>query len=189
MSAGIDYSGTNETCNRDSKTGIRYGIIAANSLADWIWDEFEADYWRGCGHCGTELATDDEWGCNVDDETICPNCEQVCDDDSDQYGEEPIGYTYVKGGLRMSIDSHGYVWVLRSPLTIRAWVTCNSNWHWWKRIRLRTPDFKGFCSPCAPGACHLESPCADEWGGAECYAVPRDWFDDDYPCPYALGQI
>jgi len=132
-----------------------------NRLASWAWDEFEGVYWRGCGNCGTELPTDGAWGCNEDDETCCPSCGQVYEDESDQYGDEAIGHTYDKDGLCMGVDSDGDLWVYKSPLTIRA----------------------SFCSPCAPGACSLGSPCDD---GEECYAVPRDWFDanEGDPCPY-----
>ena len=160
MPTGIDYSGPGATCNRDSETGIRYGIIPARSLAHWVWDEFETEYWRGCGNCGTELSEDDEWACNADEETCCPHCQTVLEDDQ-QYGDEPNGHHYNQDGLKMSIDSSGDVWVFMSPLTIKA----------------------SFCSPCAPGACHLESPCDD---GTECYAVPRDWFDDESRCPYPI---
>jgi len=161
MTAGIDYAGTNGTCNRDEKTGIRYGIISMHCLADWAYDEFESHYWQGCGNCGTEL-TSDEWQESDDSDAVCPNCGEDCTDH--QFADEPSGYTYEAHGLSMSIDSSGDVWVYMSPLVIRA----------------------AFCSPCAPGACHLESPCDD---GAECYAVPRDWFDDERaPCPYPTKE-
>ncbi len=172
MTKGIDYSGPGATCNRDSETGIRYGIIPADRLAHWVYDEFEAIYWRGCGHCGTEHPVGNADGedfkeCERDDDEsgqlLCLSCFKTFDED-DHYGDVPFSQEYDRDGLRMRICNDNDVWVFMSPLIIKA----------------------GFCSPCAPGACHLESPCVD---GAECYAVPREWFDDESPCPYPEGGV
>jgi len=168
MSVGIDYSGINGTCNRDSKTGIRYGIISAHRLAHWSYDEFEGVYWRGCGHCGNEHTDDNkdeshgwiEFGnCQI----ACLGCGEVFSDDA-HYGDEATCCEYDKGGLQMRLDNAGDVWVFLSPLTIKA----------------------GFCSPCAPGACSLNTP---EDGGALAYAVPLDWFEEDRPAAYDADCI
>jgi len=37
--AGLDYSGPGSTANRDPETGIRYGVIAQNSLSSWALDD------------------------------------------------------------------------------------------------------------------------------------------------------
>jgi hypothetical protein len=60
-----------------------------------------------------------------------------------------------------------------------------------------------FCSPCAPGACHLEHPldepitidhdkrqATENYPNNKCYCLGPDWFDDDYEtCPYHVYRV
>jgi len=42
-----------------------------------------------------------------------------------------------------------------------------------------------FCSPCAPGACHLESPTPD---GEKVFCLGPEWFEDEKP-PYPVYRV
>lgn len=161
-SVGIDY-GTGTT-NRNPDTGIRYGVISMNRLSQWAWEDVEADYGEPtCGHCGNEAV---EWDMDTHDsyegdgsDYACEHCERSFDS-SDAFGEEPVGHTH-DGAEKFTVDSYGDAFVVASPYYTRA----------------------AFCSPCAPGACHLENPTPD---GAKAYCLGTDWFDDDNPCPYPV---
>ena len=55
---GIDYSGPGSTVNRDTATGIRYGIISLHKLGENTDEMFEAEYDACCPHCGEEVPED-----------------------------------------------------------------------------------------------------------------------------------
>lgn len=47
-----------------------------------------------------------------------------------------------------------------------------------------------FCSPCAPGACHLENPVSPEYTDNRTYCFGPDWFDEYLdPCPYEVWEV
>ena len=52
----------------------------------------------------------------------------------------------------------------------------------------RSPYFTraAFCSPCAPGACHLANPRED---GERAYCPGPDWFDDENPAPFPIYSV
>lgn len=172
MGRGIDYG--RGTTNIDPTNGIRYGVIHMNALSEWAWDDAEADYGNAhCPKCGNEAGdadaddvpdfdaplTDDEreegirpWrhGRGSDDH-YCEHCRYVFDSD-EAYGDEPIGWVLANDSeLTATIDSYNDVFILKSAYFTRA----------------------GFCSPCAPGAGHLESPCDD---GERTYCLGHEWF-------------
>jgi len=137
--------------NRDEVA--HYGVISLHALAHWAIEEFETIYSQNCPSCGNDL--DEDW----EEMTDCPHCGEEIGD-GDQYGDSPDCYVYDNDGLRMQMSGDDNdIFVTKSPVVINA----------------------QFCSPCAPGAGHLENPC-DE--GPITYAVPTDWFDEDSPCPY-----
>ena len=171
MSRGIDY-GMGMT-NVDRETGIRFGVIPMNSLGDYAHESFEADYGDPtCPKCGGSLVDYDDdthgdyhhisRGFRSCADYVCENC-QVYMESAEAYGDEPTGHTLAEGGYAGSLDNYGDVFLLRSPYFTRA----------------------GFCSPCAPGACHLESPCDD---GERCYCFGHDWFDGDV-APYPVYSV
>ena len=169
MSRGIDY-GMGRT-NINPETGIRFGVISRNSgdLTEWVWEGFEGDYGTPtCRECGGDaIDYDDEKhgeykagrGCA---DYACEHCERVIDS-SDAYNDEPNGHDYNADGYVIRADSYGDAFVIRSPFFTRA----------------------GFCSPCAPGACHLESPTDD---GERCYCLGHDWFRDGV-APYPVYSV
>ena len=190
---GIDYSGPTGTCNRDPETGIRYGILSANSLElnEWFWESVESVYSPHCGHCGGDLdegwdeeASQTEALAEMDlteeqaedlDCFVCPHCHQPIPD-GEQYGDEPDGNVINEDGIEGFVDSSNDVWITKSPYFTYA----------------------QFCSPCAPGAVHLGNPLdetSDEYGellSNRGYCLGHDWFQDKAPYPvYSVetGQL
>lgn len=157
MSKGIDY-GMGQT-NIDRDNGIRYGVIPANALLD-PWDSFEADYGEPtCPKCGGNVEDTDANGAK---DYYCENCE--CNFYSEEvYGDEPNGYYLDSPELKVTVGSYGDCFVIKSEFFTRA----------------------QFCSPCAPGACHLETPCDD---GERCYCFGHDWFEGE-KAPYPVYRV
>lgn len=169
MARGIDYSPPGHVVNRDPETGIRYGIIHNHKLVEHAFDEFEAQYILGCPKCGEEWPDDLERGMHELKQTlgtawgtICPKCETFVRD-GDEYSDEPSDHVHDDGVLKARIDSNGDAWVFKSPFYTRA----------------------EFCSPCAPGACSLSSPCDD---GERAYCFGHDWFDGGR-APYPVYSV
>ncbi len=166
MGKGIDY-GLGRT-NIDRETGIRFGVISQHSLSCWAIEDFEADYGEpSCGECGSDAVEyedekhgeyDHERGCS---DYACEDCERVFDS-SDAYGEEARGYT-LDGEYQATMGTDGDVFLLKSPYYTHA----------------------QFCSPCAPGACHLDNPCDD---GARAYAFGHDMFEGK-TAPYPVYDV
>jgi hypothetical protein len=167
MGRGIDY-GMGQT-NIDKENGIRFGVIPMNDLGEFAWDSFEADYGPACcGKCGNEAVdfnseAHSEYtrgrGCS---DYACEGCEYVFDS-SEAFGEEAVGHSLDDGEYKATADSQGDAFIMKSPYFTRA----------------------AFCSPCAPGACHLRNPDAD---GERAYCFGHDWFDGDV-APYPVFSV
>lgn len=180
---GIDYG--NGTSNFNPKTGIRFGIISQNELSGDAVGEFEPEYPKPseaecpeCGHCVPAINL--SWG----DSVTCPECNSDFEIEGGDM-DEPSSHSYSSGGYECSLDSHGDVWVFKSPFYTYA----------------------QFCSPCAPGAGHLgnpfepatpltESPAYNEEyanlaegaGFPKVYCFGHDWFDEG-KAPYPLFSV
>src|SRR5437870_3160567 len=64
--------------NVDLETGIRYGVIPSNVIAEFFLDEFEPDYGEPtCPKCGNEaeLTMNRQWRIPPDGEYWCAKCE------------------------------------------------------------------------------------------------------------------
>lgn len=169
MGKGIDY-GMGMT-NIDRENGIRFGVINTNAetLTEWFWESVEADYGPPtCGKCGNEAVeydsdTHDSYkhgrGCA---DYACEHCERVFGSD-DAFGDEPNGHTIDDDGVIATVDGYNDVFITKSPYYTRA----------------------AFCSPCAPGACHLENPDDD---GEKAYCLGHDWFRDK-TAPYPVYRV
>jgi len=172
MARGIDYSGPGATCNRDPDTGIRYAIIPIHNLGEGAHDEFEAVYVARCPHCAHELPDDTHFttrsvkrpGGSIGNvqATDCPACGKLIRED-DQYGDEADAQVCDDGMYKAHLDSSQDVWFTKSPYFTRA----------------------AFCSPCAPGACYLNSPCDD---GERCFCPGPEWFDDE-KAPFPIYSV
>jgi hypothetical protein len=137
--------------------------------------------WRPCGicgccpHCGVDLPDDFVFGFMPEDPTRerhvrragyysrCPACDKLIRED-DQFPDEPSRHVCEDESYKASLDSSGDAWFFKSPYFTRA----------------------AFCSPCAPGACHLASPCED---GERAYCPGPDWFDDESPAPFPIYSV
>ena len=75
--------------------------------------------------------------------------------------DESGPYYYAKDGVKVKTDSHGDLWVLKSPY----YTECRK------------------CSPCAPNAGYLTSD-----GSMRTYCLPHDWFDGD-KAPYKVYSV
>lgn len=162
--AGIDYGGFRSTANRDPKTGVRYGVINMNALSEWAWESFEDEYTARCPDCGEELTEDipDEVDEAEADEWYCPCCEK-CVSNDDAYSDEPDSRECHEDDITAFVDGSNDVWVVWSKYYTRA----------------------QFCSPCAPGAGHLENPCLN---GVKTFCLPASWFENDR-APYPVWEV
>lgn len=154
--AGIDYS-CGSGANTDLETGIRYGVIAINSLSSEIWEDIENIYQSSCPSCGNDL--DDQFSIDLGNEDLpCSNCGELVTDDS-QWPDEPSGKVW-KGDSEYQLEfTELYCFVTKAPVAIKA----------------------TFCSPCMPGAGDLDSPNPD---GILTYALDSSFFDEYAPMPY-----
>ena len=179
--AGIDYAGPNSTTNRDPETGIRYGIISANEVGQSWYDAGVSNYGDPCcpACCGEVLES------NGDKDYYCAKCRKALWSD-ECFGDEPVGIEYSGDGYAMNQDSSGDLWVFKSPFYTYA----------------------AYCSPCAPGACHLSSPfepatpvpntymgwgedyeaLAESAGFSRVFALSHDWFEDG-ETPYPVFSV
>jgi hypothetical protein len=190
---GIDYaSGTNT--NRDTATGIRYGVISQDDVGQSWFDSAEADYGSPtCPKCGNEAVQGEGkseqlengvavWTEHTPAREDYPNyrkhgCgEYACDgcrirfDGEDAYGDSPSGFTYEQDGYAAQCGEDGDIFIVKSPFFTYA----------------------QFCSPCAPGACHLGNPLEDpnpeEDSGNRAYCFGHDWFEDGV-APYPVYSV
>lgn len=169
---GIDYG--MGMANIDRGTGIRYAVIPLADLHEFAIKSFEADYGEPtCGYCGNALTEYDpdnpeheefdmEGGRGVRDYA----CETCCKafDSEDAFSDEPQSWTLTEEGYDGFLDEHNDVWVTHSLYF----------------------TFAQYCSPCAPGACHLSNP--TDRTGPRCYALGHEWFPDGR-APYPLWRV
>ena len=168
MSKGIDY-GMGQT-NIDRENGIRYGVISSHDILQSWADSSEANYGKPtCPACGNECSPvpedfdGEQYGRGCADH-YCETCQHTIDS-SDAYGDDPLSW-FVDDGEYLAEQSGDDcdIFVVKSPFYTRA----------------------EFCSPCAPGACHLGNPCDD---GEKTYCFGADWFDSDNPCQYPVWRV
>ncbi len=126
---GIDY-GKISGVNRNSNTGIHYGVIPQHRVGEAWYEDCEGIYGPPhCPNCGDELDGDvcdgHECECGYTIEWVGEEC----------YGDAPCAYGYGSHGYKAQAGSDGDIFVTDSPY----YTLC------------------AFCSPCAPGAGHLTS--------------------------------
>lgn len=159
---GIDYSLGQS--NRDGE--YHYGVISQNSVSQYIWDDMESIYWYGCSACGTEFDDDTKLEENEDSQEECPVCGHTEGDDSNWYGDEPIGEIY------QPHDGYG----IEHSETLCCFFITKSPFY----------TFAIYCSPCAPGAGDLDSP---RENGVKTYCFGEDFFDEYAKCPYPIYSV
>ncbi len=189
---GIDYAGPGSTVNRDSLTGIRYGIIRGNDLMAEVLDDItvhgeDLGFKAAEEELKTELrhALEDYFSDWADSKRLTNAVENAFDAlDGWADGIDTSGpWQWEKEGYSVRLAEDGDVWVFKSPFYTYA----------------------QFCSPCAPGACHLGNPLdvkvqagiasilnAGEGetfvNSNQCYCLDRSWFDDE-KAPYRMWRV
>lgn len=149
--------------NTNIDTGIRFGIVSANSLHGDVIDEIQ--------QYGTDVHWDDavselrermaaEWadeGKSSDDDEFTEAFEEAVEDLGNSWmDDEPVHEYETQQCSVMTTWLGGamMVWVFKSPYIVKA--------------RL--------CSPCVPNAGDLDS--KDKEDGFDCYDVPPEWYAD-----------
>lgn len=139
--------------NYNDKTGIPFGVVSLNSLADWVWDEF-SDNGRDLTSEAIEAEARAELGLKPDDDLPDDFWDGVEVDER----EYELDTTDDNGNpLKLSLSYLGgaaLVWVHESAYLSEV-----------------SP-----CSPCVPGAGDLDN---KRTGGMECYDLPPDWYAKD----------
>ena len=145
---GINYAGIASSANKDTDSGLRYGVLPMNEVVQAWCDESESQCFPYCDVCYNEI--DDDGG-----ELFSHTCKVVVD--NPDWGE-PYAHTVDKDGYKARSGDSGDIFVFESPYFTYA----------------------QFCSPCAPGACHLQSPLAedDKHEDNRAYCLGHDWFED-----------
>jgi len=157
--AGIDY-GLGKT-NIDTKTGIRFGVIQANHVGQAWYEDSEAHYSFHCPHCGGGPLK------KGSDAKRCPHCYKVIDSDRDFDNLDPDFFFYKKEGYKcFQKGEDPDIFVEKSPYFTYA----------------------QFCSPCAPGACSMESELDEPLPSNKCYCLGHDWFEDG-KAPYTVYSV
>jgi hypothetical protein len=103
-----------------------------------------------------------KWGNEGIGEYACRFCEWLFDGD-EAFVDEPVCHTLDKDGYQATLDEHNDVFLVKSPYYTHA----------------------QFCSPCAPGAGHLDNPCES---GPKTYCFGHDWFADG-KAPYPVYDV
>ncbi|MHA2274838.1 MAG: hypothetical protein ACXAC2_03690 [Candidatus Kariarchaeaceae archaeon] len=114
--------------NTNIETGIRYGIIALNSLEDWVYDEFFNN--------GTDITYQSalkEYEAENPDHS-----DSDLDEFNDNFSSEESSYELETDGMKLGMSIFGgayHVWVYESPVK----------------------SMVDLCSPCVPNCGNLDS--------------------------------
>lgn len=155
---GIDY-GRGMT-NINPETGIRFGIIPMNDVVQAWCDSSEPYYGEPtCPKCGEEITDPED-----QDTYYCKKCDYQFYS-HEAFGDEPLCFHYDDEGYEVQSDDHGDLWIIESPYFTYA----------------------DFCSPCAPGACHLRN-IVEPNDNNKCYCFGHDWFDEG-KAPYPVYDV
>ncbi len=141
------------TANINPQTGIRYGVVSLQSLADWVFEEFLN---HGTNHTYEAAVAEfrsEFFAENPDAEEDA--YEEALQEANDGWQFDEEVHSLEKDGMHLQLSWLGgapIIFVFQSPHTAKA--------------RL--------CSPCVPNAGDLEHKDED---GELCYDVPADWYE------------
>lgn len=140
--------------NVNEVTGIRYGIISANSLDPWVVDEIQM---TGTDIRYKETLEELEKGirsvcAGLMSSSAVNDLIDTANEYLDWYDDEPIHEFEIDGveGRTTWLGGALLVFIRESPYTTKA----------------------KLCSPCVPNCGDLDNPSED---GEVCYDVPADW--------------
>ena len=162
---GIDYSLGKSNVDEN---GIHYGVIPANEVAEFWYEESEPYYGEDyhCPYCGSKAFEIDDMDEDEQEkieefeydqtafEIACFSCKKVFSS-GDALGD-PISSFYKKEGYvaEQGFDDHD-IFIMKSPFY----------------------TYSQFCSPCAPGAGYLLN-WMDKDSGIKTYCLGHDWFEE-----------
>jgi len=144
--------------NKNHESGIRFGVISQNMVLQAWADESEAVYPDPECECGLEI--------DMDADLYTCECGEEIEPDFIWEGIEPLGFKVDDGEIKAESDSYGDIFILESPYFTYA----------------------QFCSPCAPGACHLENPLEEPSENNKAYCFGHDWFET-LKAPYPVFSV
>lgn len=153
----MDY-GRGKT-NIDLENGMRYGVIAQNTVSGEALEQLTFDYALNCPECGSDALVKSK---SIHDDYYCRSCHTWHMSDA-CYGETSIGFHFDDAEYKLIDCLDSDLMVVKSPYFTMA----------------------RFCSPCVPGAGDLNSPN----GNVQTYCLGADWFDSDNPCPYPIYSV
>jgi len=174
MSAGIDYS--MGLANRDSVTGIHYGVIHQNAVnpediseiydngTDLRWEQAKKELQEQLSAAIMGVLEETSISKRRAQEIADDTAESIVDDEAGEMiqFDESGPMLYEEDGYVIQTSDGGDLFVIKSPY----YTHCR------------------FCSPCAPGAGHLQNYQKD---GIVTYCLGADWFDDEHaPLPYPI---
>jgi len=166
--AGIDY-GSMSRRNRDSNTGIRYGLIGQNSVCSDAVNDIVMNG-EDMGHTSyreekiEEIARAIAGAIDGDHKDYLEMAGEIFDESSAAEFFESEGPWEYEDGEGSYMLSGSEVWVFKSIYYTHA----------------------QYCSPCMPGAANLDSSCEN---GPKAYCLGPDWFDEYNPCPYPIFRV
>lgn len=134
--------------NTDTETGVKYGVVALDSLANWVFDEFF--------YHGRNLSSDGAFQDAIAYDGLDPDDDEQVQEFWDSYQADEEEYALEIDGMKLELSYLGgapLVWVFKSPHTTE----CRE------------------CSPCCPLAGDLDS---QDPGGFTTYTLPKEWFFD-----------
>ncbi len=171
---GIDYGRIGQS-NRNTETGIHYGVIPLNDLCEGAFDTFfhdgtDVDFEGHKDELKRSLASAIEAVLKESGHDSCNDSESLAAEivDNMQWDAyescDGTRYDYVGEGYHLDLHRDGDVFVLESPYY----------------------TFAPFCSPCAPGAGYLRNGAAE--GDCKTYCLGADWFEDE-KVPYPIYRV
>jgi hypothetical protein len=170
---GINYAGPASNVNKNTETGIRFGVLPQNEVLQAWADSSEGFYGKPhCPNCGNEAVACDqdkhgEYASQPHecDDFACEACERNFGSES-AFPDSPISFSYEQDGYTSECGEDGDIFILRSPYFTYA----------------------QFCSPCAPGACYLLNALESHDADNKAYCFGHDWFEDGQ-APYPVYSV
>lgn len=167
----MDY-GLGQT-NIDNQNGIRYGVIPVYDIIQQWSECSEGDYGPPiCPKCGEQAES--LW---TPGGQLHPSAPKWEDGSLDEWEDRGFDYLCVKCKcLFSSTEAHWddveCDYFLKSE-EVEAFQSAGDSDVFVTKSKYYT--HAQFCSPCAPGACHLSNPV--DKNGPKAYCFPPDWFD------------
>lgn len=171
--AGIDYSLGRSNVNHE--TGIHYGVVHANEVGERWFEDAQAEYGDPtCPKCGNTAIAADTLGKHEPGDEDCTSEPHECEDyacmackhlfgSESAFGDDPLGFSYTDSEYTCTQGQDGDIFVIASPYYSRS----------------------QFCSPCAPGAGYLMTPCET---GPKTYCLGHEWFENG-KAPYPVYRV